>query len=266
MLDSLLRKAAVDAGFDLEPDQDGRWWRLRASGAPGVAWIRPHPLGPGAFLALSLSSQLMELELERGPFDTQLEDDPVPLPPSAAGVRSFPSPYALHVALRRLWTLRAHTPERLKARWDSEVSAALGGSTSDCAIPSATEVVAEVRRRVGQSLFREALLDYWEGRCSVTGLAVPELLRASHAKPWAVATDTERLDVHNGLLLAVHLDALFDQGLLTFADNGQGQLSSQLQPDALALLGLSTTSLSVSRVSAAHQPYLAHHRAHVFRP
>jgi len=168
--------------------------------------------------------------------------------------------------LRRVWALRAHAPERLKARWEAEVFAALGPIANDLAAPSTTEVIAEVRRRVGQNLFREALLDYWEGRCSVSGLAIPALLRASHAKPWAAASDTERLDVHNGLLLAVHLDALFDQGLLTFDESGQGQLSSQLQPDVLALLGLSERSLSLSRVSAAHQPYLAHHRAHVFRP
>ena len=46
---------------------------------------------------------------------------------------------------------------------------------------------------------------------SSTGVALPpELLRASHAKPWAKASDIERLDSFNGLLLSVHLDAMFD--------------------------------------------------------
>jgi len=62
------------------------------------------------------------------------------------------------------------------------------------------------------------LLDLWEGRCAVTGLAVPELLRASHIKPWAdCETDAERLDVYNGFLLAPHLDAAFDLGFITVA-------------------------------------------------
>lgn len=39
------------------------------------------------------------------------------------------------------------------------------------------------------------------------------LLRASHAKPWKDSSDAEHLDVYNGLLLAVHLDALFDRGI-----------------------------------------------------
>ena len=56
----------------------------------------------------------------------------------------------------------------------------------------------------------------------VTGCAEPLLLRASHIKPWArCATDAERLDVKNGLLLAAHLDAAFDCGLIDFDAAGQ---------------------------------------------
>lgn len=264
-LSSLLRKAAVDSGFDLEPEMEVAWWRLRASGVPGVVWVHPLRTIGGALLAIPTAATFAEIGSSASSGSSDAAGGPV-LPPGAAGMVLCPSAHALHEALRRVWALRAHAPERLKARWEAEVFAALGPKANDPVAPSTTEVIAEVRRRVGQNLFREALLDYWDGRCSVTGLAMHELLRASHAKPWAVATDTERLDVHNGLLLAVHLDALFDQGLLTFDENGQGQLSSQLQPDALAVLGLSAESLSLSRVTAAHQPYLAHHRAQVFRP
>jgi hypothetical protein len=60
-----------------------------------------------------------------------------------------------------------------------------------------------VRQRVGQEVFRAALIDYWGGACAVTGLALPEVLRASHSQPWAdCTTDEERLDVFNGFLLA----------------------------------------------------------------
>jgi hypothetical protein len=60
-LGSLLRKAAVDAGFDLEPEIEGGWWRLRASGVPGVAWIYPMPAAGAAMLALPLAAQLAEV-------------------------------------------------------------------------------------------------------------------------------------------------------------------------------------------------------------
>jgi putative restriction endonuclease len=54
-------------------------------------------------------------------------------------------------------------------------------------------------------------MEYWNGRCPLTGIDQPELLRASHIKAWAACeSDRERLDVHNGLLLAAHLDAAFD--------------------------------------------------------
>lgn len=275
-LGSLMRKAVVDAGFDLEPEIEGGWWRLRASGAPGVTWVRPLDNSTGALLALPIAEQLA---VARGTSLLALPPSVAPstpvLPVGAAGAASFDTAEALHDALRRVWAHRAHTPERLAARWETEVAAALGGTmdvTSGAPIQDSfsaittTEVVAAVCRRVGQNLFREALLDLWEGCCAVTGLAVPELLRASHAKPWAVATDTERLDRYNGLLLAVHLDALFDQGFLTFGEDGQGRWSSALPLSAVERLGLSAVPPTLRWVDAAHRQYLGWHREHVFRP
>lgn len=61
-------------------------------------------------------------------------------------------------------------------------------------LSTATEVERLVKQRVGQNTFREALMDYWGGACAITGIAIPEVLRASHAKPWAkCVSDEERL-------------------------------------------------------------------------
>jgi len=47
----------------------------------------------------------------------------------------------------------------------------------------------------------------------MTGITDPALLRASHIKLWAAcASDAERLDVHNSLLLSSFWDAAFDRG------------------------------------------------------
>lgn len=265
-LGSLLRKAAVDAGFDLEPEIDNGWWRLRSSGAPGVAWVRPMEGAEGAWIALPLVEQLAIAE---GGLSSPLGLDernrgPV-IPLGAAGTFALASPESIHDALRRVWTHRAYTPERMRARLEQEVSTILSALDQSVTSVGATEAVAEVRRRVGQDLFREALLELWEGRCAVTDLDVPELLRASHAKPWADATDAERLDVHNGLLLAVHLDALFDRGFLTFGEQGRGMWSPALPESAIVSLGLTSVAPSLRRVSPSHEPYLAWHRARVFR-
>lgn len=73
--------------------------------------------------------------------------------------------------------------------------------------------------RLGQGDFRLALLAYWK-KCPVTGCRNPTLLRASHIKAWRFATDRERLDSYNGILLSPNLDATFDAGLISFADDG----------------------------------------------
>ena len=93
---------------------------------------------------------------------------------------------------------------------------------------------------------------YWGGTCAVTGVAEPCLLRASHIKPWArCETDSERLDVYNGLLLAAHLDAAFDAGLISFADDG-GVLIARWFTDAdRRPLGIHER-LALCRVAAGH--------------
>lgn len=78
-----------------------------------------------------------------------------------------------------------------------------------------TDRKAEVRVRLGQNYFRQAVLGNFNGRCGVTGLPVAKLLRASHIIPWNVDVE-RRLDPTNGLALSALHDAAFDQGLITF--------------------------------------------------
>ena len=78
-------------------------------------------------------------------------------------------------------------------------------------LPQTTEAERLVVQRIGQNLFRDALMDYWGGRCPITGITEPALLRASHIVPWADCNDEQRLDVHNGLLLSALWDAAFDR-------------------------------------------------------
>jgi putative restriction endonuclease len=128
-------------------------------------------------------------------------------------------------------------------------------------LPRTTEAERLVVQRVGQDVFREALLSYWGGCCAVTGVADPRLLRASHIKPWAKCnTDAERLDVYNGLLLAAHVDAAFDAALISFDDEGAIIFSSHFAQGDRHALGVHA-HLALRRVGIGHLPNLAWHRA-----
>jgi len=108
-------------------------------------------------------------------------------------------------------------------------------------------------------------MEYWGGRCAVSGLDIPALLRASHIKPWAdCASDVERLDVFNGLLLAPHFDALFDGGWVTFSKSGQILISDELNSASRARFGISGAEV-IPGLTDRHQAYLAWHLEHCFR-
>lgn len=128
-----------------------------------------------------------------------------------------------------------------------------------------TEVERLVRQRVGQDIFRQSLMDYWGGACAVTGIAIPELLRASHIKPWAeCASDAERLNVFNGFLLCAHLDALFDRHLITFDERGALICADSLAPQILTKLGIQPY-WKLRWITPGHEVFLNEHRA-VHRP
>jgi putative restriction endonuclease len=121
-------------------------------------------------------------------------------------------------------------------------------------------------QRVGQGIFRAGLLDYWEGRCAVTGLAVPELPRTSHIKAWSAAPTPSgsTLDVYDGLLLAPHLDAAFDKGFITVADEGAIVVPQGMAAADRAIMGLDRP-LRVRGLTDGHRAYLQWHRQTLFR-
>ena len=115
--------------------------------------------------------------------------------------------------------------------------------------------------RIGQGAFRKRVLAM-EPACRVTGVAMPSLLRASHIKPWRESTDTERLDGANGLMLAPHIDLLFDQHLISFADNGRLIVSKKL--DITVLHGWHIANSAISNpFNPRQQVYLSVHREHL---
>lgn len=178
-----------------------------------------------------------------------------PIPTGANASLAVSNFHALRALVRRAFQLSRTLPDELLQVFVKKTAA----------LPRTTEAERLVVQRVGQDVFRQGLLEFWEGRCAITGLAVPELLRASHIKPWAdCTTDAERLDVHNGLLLAPHLDAAFDKGFITVDDDGSVAVSAVLGDEDRRLLQLDR-ALSVTALTAEHKHYLEWHRNRVWR-
>jgi len=123
--------------------------------------------------------------------------------------------------------------------------------------PTTREMLANAR--IGQGRFRINVLSAWGGRCCVTGTRTLDAIRASHIKPWSCSTDTERLDTNNGLPLIATLDALFEVGLISFADDGELLISAKVSSQERAILGLSHACM-IQTPPAEVQAYLRHHR------
>jgi len=85
---------------------------------------------------------------------------------------------------------------------------------------SETESEVKTKIRLGQQRFRKDLFSLWGSKCALCEINLPQLLRASHSKPWKDSKNEERVDPYNGLLLCCNHDALYDKGYITFDENG----------------------------------------------
>ncbi|GAA5264600.1 hypothetical protein ACOSOMT5_P1025 [Acidiphilium sp. MT5] len=215
------QKAAADNGFRLPRGGENGWLRFGSTTAQGDVWIAgASPTGPW-LLALDRA----EVAAEIGAAETALATGP------GAAIFVFDTLPPLYAALDRAYRLSVSLPNAPLMRFEVVAEN----------LPRTTEAERLVIQRVGQDVFRQALMAYWGGRCPLTGITDPALLRASHIIPWAECeTDAERLDVHNGLLLSALWDAAFDRALVTFNDHGEPEFSPDLSDQARAELRWST--------------------------
>lgn len=122
---------------------------------------------------------------------------------------------------------------------------------------------AIVLARRGQGLFKQRVMQL-ESACRITGVTRLEHLRASHCKPWRDATNEERLDGENGLLLTPNIDHLFDRGFIGFESNGDLLVSPVAHTESLNRLGLATRDArNVGRFTEGQRKYLEFHRENV---
>lgn len=238
---TLAQKAAWDRGFRVELPVQGEWIGFASSTVPGEIWIAGSP--PHGPFALSVTHTGVAADLAanypshgpHGPGTTSillLDDD------------------ALTLAVDRAWKLAGSLPPTPFAAFEAATKT----------LPRATEAERLVIQRIGQQKFREALLLYWDSSCPLTGITDPALLRASHIIPWsACASDEERLNVANGLLLSSLWDAAFDGHLVTFDDDGTAIASPRMSKAAHNALAVSVAPKLIG-LNDGHRSRLALHR------
>ena len=243
---ALIEKAGHDNGFENVLSVDGPLVELGSARHP--AQVTVTAAVDGFQVVIQYGSATLAQELMRT------------FPVSGNPVQGFvlPTEAALAQWLRRAAALSQSLPNQAVVAFEAQLQSELAAMPESAA--QNTEVLRMVRQRVGQQAYRHAMLDYWGGACAVTGLALPQALRASHAKPWAeCASDAERLDVFNGFLLSANLDVLFDNFLVSFSNAGELLVAKAITPSDQQKMGL-VAGMCLRWVSAQHGPYLDFHR------
>lgn len=88
--------------------------------------------------------------------------------------------------------------------------------------------VTEAKVRLGQSYFRKIVLANYSRKCCITGLDIPQMLRASHIVAWA-EDKRHRMDPENGLCLSATYDAAFDKHLISFDEDYRMIVSKEIK-------------------------------------
>lgn len=127
---------------------------------------------------------------------------------------------------------------------------------------SGEEKLALVKTRINQGLFRERLLKRY-GKCCLCNVSCPDMLIASHIKPWAASERKERVDEDNGFLFCPNHDRLFDKGFISFDDDGNILISSQLGETDRVFMNVQP-GMKIE-LSEGNRKYLEYHREKVFR-
>jgi len=210
------RKAASQNGFRRILGEEAGWAAFASTTAQGTIYLASAGASGPWYLAVEHLGIIQELNLPEANISG----------PGRARF-AFEKLGTLYLALQRVYELGVSLPDAPLREFERRVAS----------LPRTTETERLVVQRIGQDVFRDSLIDYWQGRCPLTGISDRALLRASHIIPWAECeTDAERLNVHNGLLLSALWDAAFDRALVTFDDEGRPEFSPKLGEVARAEL------------------------------
>lgn len=156
---------------------------------------------------------------------------------------------------------REKRPEEITDEWEERIEAHILRETT----LTETERKSLVLARRGQGHFRSAVEEI-ERSCRITGVSRREHLVASHTKPWRDASNEERLNGENGLLLTPSIDHLFDKGFISFEDKGRLLISPVADQVSLKKMGVPVDMpFNVGTFTSGQRHFLDYHREHIFK-
>lgn len=233
-------KIAFDNGYKHSVGEQNGWRKYKSNNVSGSIWLTVDKQRLW-MIALENESVVHQINLDRS---TQL----------SPGYACFEveSEESCSKFLDRVYKLSKKSSTDLESRYLNDTAH----------LTDETEVDRQHKQRIGQDLLRKELLLIHSNRCELTGIDNPELLRASHIKPWATCSSRkERLNVNNCLLLSALWDAAFDEGFVTIDKSGFPVFSKVLTQNSINSLVWKTRI----NIEPSRQKFLDWHRRHVFK-
>ncbi|MBX3499892.1 MAG: HNH endonuclease [Alphaproteobacteria bacterium] len=215
---------------------------------------RPARIVPGRFFDLPTPLAFESLStLLRGALP--IVESPLQPGNERAETRVFP--IGEGVAQRLIHAMLAGDPVAGGAVGEAMATALGAGERDDEAVE------ALVAARLGAGKFGEEVRALWRDTCAATGTTNPGLVIVAPIKPWVLASDEERLDPQNGLLLTPTWHVAFSHGLIAFEDDGMVMLARHLDAEDARRAGIDP-EFRLAIKGERQAAYLAAHRAALF--
>lgn len=122
-------------------------------------------------------------------------------------------------------------------------------------------------RGAAQKVFADRVKAYYKHVCAITGMSQKEFLVASHIVPWK-DDHNNRTNPQNGICLSVLCDRAFDQGYITFLDDGKMIISEYAKRDKVLFEYLKQyegVKINMKMLMSPNVEFLKWHREHVFK-
>lgn len=119
-----------------------------------------------------------------------------------------------------------------------------------------------------QAFFKDCLFYEFNHSCAICGVQIPQMLIASHIKPFRDCAHVyEAMDNNNGLLLCRNHDYMFDQGYISFDQDGKALISSLiLKSSNFKAYQVSTDfQLDSKNMTDSRKKFLEYHQQKFFK-